>query len=685
MIFNRSGKKKNGEGSGAGAGAPAANGGIGQNPGFSGNYFQQNAAAGYGTGGYAQASPAAGNNYAQGGYAGQNGYAAGGANAGQTGYAGGAAGSGGVTGYSQAGTGYGAGAAGNTGYAPSGAAASGAYGAAGYGQGAYGASGQAGYNPSAAGQAGYGANAGQTGYSGAYGQAGFAAGNAGSGAYAQGQTGFAGGSTGSGAYRQVQTGYAAGASGAYGASMAGSGAYPAGNAGNPAYGAGNTAYGAAGTGYAGYGASQAAGGYNPAGYGAGAPNGGYAAPNGGYTGGQNGYGYGAPQGGYTGYGAPGGYGYGGQNPGGYAQMGRGRQNAPQGTAGQIPLNGGGYVPPPVRTARGSFQMNDAQLYLTGAVLVILFIVGFVTKISAVLWVFAALAVAMTVLLWVKPMTAANKRLCFTIIFAALAAVAVVQAAGLIRGGSAGGGTDPTATPVPSESAAAAAPAGSQVVIDPNTGEVVATVAVEAGAAETNTPVPEDNTAADRLESFFYYWSVNKYDEMLTLCLPSWLSSVDNPKPALFGLLANRTPLDYTMERISGTADDSSRTVTVTSTMDRNNGKDPVKYRLSVLMARDGDQWFVDPQSLKTYEAADKQDPASIATETPSPTPPTPANTVLYYNPGGGTKYHLDPNCKSTHAKYLPFKGHFTYAEVNDDAYKDLDPCNVCNAPLRPNY
>ena len=80
---------------------------------------------------------------------------------------------------------------------------------------------------------------------------------------------------------------------------------------------------------------------------------------------------------------------------------------------------------------------------------------------------------------------------------------------------------------------------------------------------------------------------------------------------------------------------------------------------------------------------DTPDPALAATATPSPEPAANASTVLYYNPDGGTKYHLDQNCKSTHAKYLPMKGHFTYGEINDAKYVKLTPCNVCAAPLRP--
>ena len=200
---------------------------------------------------------------------------------------------------------------------------------------------------------------------------------------------------------------------------------------------------------------------------------------------------------------------------------------------------------------------------------------------------------------------------------------------------------------------------------------------------TNTPEPEpDNSVTERLQTFFYYWSANRYDDMLTLCSPTWQSKTENPKTALFALMANRTPKDYMVENVSGTEQDSTRTVTVTSLMDRNNGKDPVKYRLSVLMSKEGDVWYVDPRSLKTYEAAETQDPATLPTPTPTLVPAAIPSTVLYYNPDGGTKYHLDQNCKSTHAKYLPMKGHFTYAEVNDPKYASLSPCNVCAAPLR---
>ena len=400
------------------------------------------------------------------------------------------------------------------------------------------------------------------------------------------------------------------------------------------------------------------------------PAGGYPQMNGYAQGGSGGYSYPQMNGGYGQY----------QQGQGYAQMGRNQQ--PQQSQ-QIPLNGGGYVPQQMPVRKAPFVFNDGLLILLSAVLLALFAVGlFVPQAGMMLWLFLGLAAVSIVLFWARPLLANNKRLSFTIIFAALGLVAALRVTNLLpaAGGPSGGGT---AAPTAASAPETAAPAfgGSGTVIDPQTGAVISAVSLEQVAA-TTTPEVSDTETTDRLELFFRYWSANMQDEMLTLCAPSWQSSADNPKSALFYLLANRKPIDYTVEKVSGTSEDTSRTVTVTSTIDRNNGKDPVKYRLSVLMVKEGGVWYVDPQSLKTYEEADTPDPAIQATPAPTKAPAANANTVLYYNPDGGTKYHLDQNCKSTHAKYLPMKGHFTYAEINDAKYKNLSPCNVCAAPLR---
>ena len=512
-------------------------------------------------------------------------------------------------------------------------------------------------------------------------------------------TGYAGYTPGS---AQQGAGYAAGAYGTQGTAGYPGAAYgnysqpvqgyaqSAQNAGQP--GSGYAQQQAYGQGYASpsYGQAQ---GYGQQSYG----QGGYTYPQG-YAQPAQGYGQGTgTQGGYTypqmnpgayaqqqGSGAqPQSYAQGGSyNP--YAQMGRNQAQPGPDYSRQIPLNGGGYVPPAVPVKKQPFVFQTWMLIALGAVLAVLFAAGlFLSQMKILLWVFLALAVGSILFFWIRPLISGNRRLCYTIIFGVLSAVALLSGLGLLSPRA-----DATRTPaqVPAETAqpgggSTGANAGG-TVIDPQTGAVISAVS-QTEATPTPTPAADDNATTDRLESFFRYWSANRYDEMLTLCAPSWQSGVDNPKTALFGLMANRTPQDYTVEKVSGTVDDTSRTVTVVSTMDRNNGKDPVKYRLGVLMIKESDQWYVDPQSLKTYEAADTPDPSITDTPAPTAEPLVNASTVLYYNPDGGTKYHLDQNCKSTHAKYLPMKGHFTYGEINDDKYVKLTPCNVCGAPLRP--
>ena len=82
------------------------------------------------------------------------------------------------------------------------------------------------------------------------------------------------------------------------------------------------------------------------------------------------------------------------------------------------------------------------------------------------------------------------------------------------------------------------------------------------------------------------------------------------------------------------------------------------------------------------EAGEKPDEA-IVLEPMETASATPDSTVLYYHPEGGEYYHVDQNCRLVNEKYLPLQGSFTYAELGDEAYKDLKPCNVCGAPRRP--
>ena len=103
----------------------------------------------------------------------------------------------------------------------------------------------------------------------------------------------------------------------------------------------------------------------------------------------------------------------------------------------------------------------------------------------------------------------------------------------------------------------------------------------------------------------------------------------------------------------------------------------------VMKQENGSEWFVDPDSLTSYKEIETPDPNETPEPEKTPEPPTDANTPLYYNPDGGKKYHRNQNCPSASKNNLPFKGHFLYSQINDPAYKNLQPCNTCYAPLRP--
>jgi hypothetical protein len=215
----------------------------------------------------------------------------------------------------------------------------------------------------------------------------------------------------------------------------------------------------------------------------------------------------------------------------------------------------------------------------------------------------------------------------------------------------------------------------------------------ADQAPVTTPpaetAPEDTDAGQRLASFMDNWKVNDIENMLGYVLPSWRQSQTDAAAALFILISNRTPLSYTIEDISGSTNDTSRSITMTAEIDKNNGNDPVKYRFLILMDKEDGDWYVDPNSLSTNDADPTDTPypddlEAIFTLAPrqTVTPVPPDNTLLYYNPSGGTYYHADPECEAVNSKYYPLSS-FTYGELNEEPYKSLTPCLKCGAPSRP--
>ena len=57
-------------------------------------------------------------------------------------------------------------------------------------------------------------------------------------------------------------------------------------------------------------------------------------------------------------------------------------------------------------------------------------------------------------------------------------------------------------------------------------------------------------------------------------------------------------------------------------------------------------------------------------------------TVLYYNPVGGSRYHTTPRCSSVNRRYWPL-AEFRYGELTLPLFTNLTPCATCGAPTRP--
>lgn len=281
-------------------------------------------------------------------------------------------------------------------------------------------------------------------------------------------------------------------------------------------------------------------------------------------------------------------------------------------------------------------------------------------------------------MWYRQMFTSVTRLIVSIAYVALCIVAIammMQGGNDVRYTGAASPQNVQASPAPDSQPAAAA-------------------ATEYVPVPTPSPtVSGPSEAEQRLTTFMTLWQVNNTPEMVSLVQPSWASQQENASSALFMVLANRTPEEFTIEEISGSDQDTSRTVTMTATINKNNGKDPSVYRFMILMVKEGGEWYVDPKTLATNDsvqsssssdenAVNAQAAVSVsATPRTTVTPAPPGDTVLYYNENGGSFYHLDPYCPKVDSKYLPLTGTFAYRDLKQVMNeKGLNPCLKCNAP-----
>lgn len=89
------------------------------------------------------------------------------------------------------------------------------------------------------------------------------------------------------------------------------------------------------------------------------------------------------------------------------------------------------------------------------------------------------------------------------------------------------------------------------------------------------------------------------------------------------------------------------------------------------------QWLWSNLELKTkvlvWEDSGREMPAPEMSDDSTP---------LYYNPNGGSNYHLSEYCPGVKDRFLPLTGGFTYGDLDQDEYKKLTPCSSCGAPER---
>ena len=370
-----------------------------------------------------------------------------------------------------------------------------------------------------------------------------------------------------------------------------------------------------------------------------------------------------------------------QQPQGYAQQGYGQvepppqaQYTPDGQRVYQTSGRSGFRVQP--TNRSPIPWDTVAKVAMFGVLPILFLLSMVFAWTAVKWVVLVGAVASIVVLWLREMVTPNARLILSLLMAAAAVVCLVSALS--------SGTNDAQVPAQNPQS------NNQMQQDGGQNgsaldvALTATDTPEPEPTPSPTPVDNVNECYDQLHSFFTLWKNNSVSQMVNLTAPSWRSTIRNRtvEEALFGtILNNRTPVSWEFTNITGTANDISRIVTVRATVNKNNTLGESVYLWKVRMVKENDVWYVDPATLQSNEQESTATPTNALATQPVLNTSNPA-LVLYYNPDGGTKYHIDANCPSVGQRYRPLKASFLWTQMNDAPYNQLEQCSVCGAPLR---
>ena len=327
-------------------------------------------------------------------------------------------------------------------------------------------------------------------------------------------------------------------------------------------------------------------------------------------------------------------------------------------------------------ARREIPWDTIAKVLMFGVLPILFILSMVFAWTAVKWIVLVGAVASIAAMWLRELVTPNARLVLSLLLASAAVVCLVSAL-------ATNAADNQNPAQPNQSGQMQQGSTSGNNLDVN---LTATDTPNPSPTPTATPVDDSEECYAQLHSFFTLWKNNAISQMVNLTAPSWRSSIKGGTDAvtqkLFGeVLTNRTPVSWDFTAITGTSNDIARMVTVRAVINKNNTLGESVYLWKVRMVKEDGVWYVDPATLQSNEQESTATPTNALATQPVLNTSHP-DLLIYYNPEGGTYYHIDPNCESLNPKYRPLSGVIKWSQIEDDPYDKLEQCKRCGAPLR---
>ena len=327
-------------------------------------------------------------------------------------------------------------------------------------------------------------------------------------------------------------------------------------------------------------------------------------------------------------------------------------------------------------ARREIPWDTIAKVLMFGVLPILFILSMVFAWTAVKWVVLVGAVASIAAMWLRELVTPNARLVLSLLLASAAVVCLVSAL-------ATNAADNQNPAQPNQSGQMQQGSTSGNNLDVN---LTATDTPNPAPTPTATPVDDSEECYAQLHSFFTLWKNNAISQMVNLTAPSWRSSIKGGTDAvtqkLFGeVLTNRTPVSWDFTAITGTSNDIARMVTVRAVINKNNTLGESVYLWKVRMVKEDGVWYVDPATLQSNEQESTATPTNALATQPVLNTSHP-DLLIYYNPEGGTYYHIDPNCESLDPKYRPLSGVIKWSQIEDSPYDKLEQCKRCGAPLR---